>query len=178
MGKVGVWLHKVDKPLSDTKFGKFTRNLFKININSLNYQKINRFIPQVTINPETGKTFIKKAEILAFKVEGKALSKLAGRAFLRIPVISIFALALLELPDVIKRINNADNMQNKVKEGSIQVLKSSINVTSILAGIGLVGALFGKKGPIFSLVGMGTGSIIGAYFSKELQYKIDKFSIK
>ena len=36
---------------------------FNININGLNYEKTNRFIPKVTIDTETGKTVVEKVEV-------------------------------------------------------------------------------------------------------------------
>ncbi len=178
MGKVGVYLHKADVPLSETKFGKSLITQFNIDINPFDVEITGRKVPQVSINPETGKCIIGEVEVLAYKAEGKAISKLIGRALLRIPVISAFALGLLELPNIVKKINNADNLNNKAKEGALQTLKSSVNVASILAGIGLVGALFARKGPAYSLLGMGAGSVMGIYTSKTIQKEIDKLNSK
>jgi hypothetical protein len=174
MGKFGVWLHKWDIPLESTKFGKYLEKVFKFTVNKLDTEGTKRFVPKVILD-KLGKSVIRNVEIFAFKIEGKSLAKTLGRVLLRIPVISVLALSLLELPAIIKKIKNENGAKNKVKEGSIQIIKSSINVSSILTGIGLIGALFARKGPAFSLLGMGVGSIVGAYTSKFAQNKINDF---
>ena len=176
MGKVGVYLHKADVPLNETKFGNFLENHFKFNLNELNSEPTNRFVPKVTTD-ESGKSIIREVEVFALKVEGKSLSRLIGRALLRIPVISVFALGILELPNIIKKVNNVHNINDKAKEGAVQTLKSSVNVASIIVGIGLVGAMFARKGPAYSLLGMGIGSVAGVYSSKEAQKKLNNFFI-
>jgi len=176
MGKVGILLHKGDIPLSETKFGQFLIRKLNIDINPFNAETTGRKVPQVGINPETGKTIIGEIDVLAYKVEGKSFSKLVGRSLLRIPVISVIALSLLELPTIIKKINDGNDLTNKINEGIIQTVKASINVSSILTGIGIVGALFARKGPAFSLLGMGIGSVAGACTSKTVQKGIDKLT--
>ena len=178
LGKFGVFLHKWDIPLSDTSFGEFLEKVFKFKIDKRNAEETNRFIPKVKIDPETGKTIIGKVEVLAYKIEGKPIGKLIGRALLRLPLMSVIVLGLLELPAIIRKIHKANGMENKAEAGAKQGLKSIINVSSILAGIGLVGALFARKGPAFSLLGMGIGSVAGAYTSKVIQKEIDYLSNK
>jgi hypothetical protein len=88
--------------------------------------------------------------------------------------LSAFALGLLEIPSIIKSFKKGNKLQEKLKNISVQAVKSSVNVCSLLAGIGLTGALFARKGPAFSLLGMGIGSIAGAYVSKNLQKGVDE----
>ena len=88
-------------------------------------------------------------------------------------MISVLALSLLELPTIFKKISNVKGFKNKSVTGAKQTLKSFINVSSILTGIGLVGALFARKGSAYSLLGMGIGSVAGAYASKKIQKEVD-----
>jgi hypothetical protein len=154
--------------LYDTKFGRFLQKNLNINIDRFNPVNTKRLVPHVTLD-DSGKYAIKKVNVFAYKVKGKPFAKLVGRALLRIPVISVLALSLLELPEIISKSSKGKNFEDKIKEGSYQTIKSIINVSSILAGIGMIGALLAKKGPVYSLIGMGIGSIAGAYTSKNLQ---------
>ncbi len=170
MGKLGVKLHQWDVSLFDTRFGKFISKLFKISYSDFDFT--GRSISQVTL--EKGKAVIKNVNVLALKPEGTTLSKLIGRTLLRIPVMSVIALSLLELPSIIKSFSKNESKKENIEDGSIQILKSGINVTSILSAIGLCGAIFAGKGPAFSLLGMGLGSLAGNFTSKQLAQKIDK----
>ena len=109
---------------------------------------------------------IKGKQIKAYQITGSPIAKLTGRALLRIPVISVIALSALELPAIIKAFTREKSLKNNVISGSKQTAKSSINVVSILSGIGLAGAYFAKAGPIGSLLGMGIGSVAGSYVSR------------
>jgi hypothetical protein len=175
MGKFGVKLYSFDKSLNNTKFGEYLSKVFKFEIDELNSEATQRFVPKVILD-RTGKPVVKDIEVFARKLQGKPSAKIIGRALLRIPVISVFALSLLELPLLMKKIKSADTPKNKFKEGSIQAVKSSINVSFITAGIGLIGALFAKKGPAYSLLGMGIGSVAGAYGSKFIQKGIENIT--
>ena len=53
------------------------------------------------------------------------------------------------------------------------MVKSGIYVTSILANIGMFGALLGGFGPVGSLVGMGMGSVAGSKISQKINKIID-----
>ncbi|MDD3014745.1 MAG: hypothetical protein PHC34_13675 [Candidatus Gastranaerophilales bacterium] len=175
MGKLGIKLYSFDKTLYDTKIGDYLCKIFNINIDDLYSENTCRKVPKVTLD-ESGKTIVKEVDVYASRINGKSLAKLIGRSLLRIPIISVLALSLLELPLLIKKIKNDDSPKNKFKEGSIQAVKSSINVSFITAGIGLIGALFAKKGPAYSLLGMGIGSVAGAYSSKFIQKGIENIT--
>jgi len=174
MGKIGVYLHKADIPLSKTKFGKSLRTKFNIDINPFDAERTGRKVPQIGIDNETGKTIMGQVDVLAFNIKGKPLPKLIGRTLLRIPLFSVLVLGLLELPSIVKKINNAKTLNDKTREGTLQTLKSSVNLASIIAGIGLTGALFARKGPAYSVLGMGIGSVSGVYASKTVQKWIDE----
>jgi len=178
IGKLGLFLRKQDRILSDTRFGKFIRDKLGISINFLESEGTGRFFKKAIVDPETGETVLKEIEVLAYKVEGKPLAQLVGTALLRVPVLSVATLSLLEIPNIVKKIKNADGTKNKLAVGSKQTLKSAVNVTSITAGIAIVGALLKGKGPAFSLLGMGIGSVIGAITSKTVQNEIDHMTNK
>jgi len=102
--------------------------------------------------------------------EGSGFGKLTAHSLERTTKYGVLAMALLESPKIIKAFNNGDDIEEKIKNGGKQVLKSGINVAAITAGIGYAGAIGAQKlGPVGSLVGMGAGAIIGGYGSKKLQ---------
>lgn len=164
MGKVGEWLYSKDIPLYSTKFGKFLRKIFKIK--TTDSVSTGRLVPKVVFDDTIGKYVIENVEVDAYKIGGKPFAKLVGRALKRMPVISVFVLGMLEIPSIIKSFHKSKKSKDKVVDGTAQILKSGINVLSILSGIGLVGAFCARKGPAGSLVGMGIGSVAGAYLSK------------
>jgi len=174
MGKVGVKLHQLDIPMNETNFGSFIKRNLNIVINPFDSERTGRKVPQIGIDNETGKTIIGEVEVLAFNIKGKTQQKLIGRALLRIPVFSVIVLGLLELPSIVKKINNAKTLNDKTRQGALQTLKSSVNLASIIAGISLIGALFARKGPAYSVLGMGIGSVSGVYISKTVQKWMDE----
>ena len=175
MGKVGAFLHDWDIPLYDTKFGSFLQRIFKFNIDIKHSKITGRQVSKVMLDKD-GKPYIDKIAIKACKIEGKPIAKLVGRALLRITLISFGILGLLELPGIVKKVIGAHSVKNKAKEGSKQTLKAIVNIVSIQAGISLMGAFLAKKGPAFSLLGMGIGSVIGTLTSKSIQKGIDKLT--
>ncbi|MDD3150444.1 MAG: hypothetical protein PHV68_06380 [Candidatus Gastranaerophilales bacterium] len=170
MGKVGEALHKADIPIYDTKAGQKICDL--LDIKKVDKTFTGREVPKVYIN-DVGEAVIKKTKVKAIMLESAKFGKFGkfiGRTMLRIPVLSVLALGLLELPAITKAFaKDKDN----IDEGLKQTAKSAINVTSILAGIGSVGAILSKKGPSGSLIGMGIGSVAGAFASKKIQDIID-----
>ena len=173
MGQLGVKLHKADVPLYDTKFGELCKKAFKYDL-SLDARPTNRFVPKI-VQDESGKTVIRSFEVYAKKGEGSALGKLVGGALLRIPYLSTLILAAMEIPAIFKAFKKpAASTKDRTINGGTQILKSSVNVSAILAGIGMFGYLLkGRGGPIGSLVGMGLGSIAGTSASKEIGNKLD-----
>jgi len=170
MGKWGAKLHEFDKPLYDSKFGELCKKVFDFDM--VDYDGTKRFVPRV-IQDETGKTVVKNLEVYAAKVEGSAIGKVVGNSLLRIPIISTLVLSAMEIPAIIKAFCKPESTKDKAINGSTQILKSSVNVSSILTGIGVFGSLLKGRGPVGSLIGMGLGSVAGAYASKEIGSKID-----
>jgi len=155
--RISKYLYDADKTLFDTKFGAFIKKIFKFDIVNKDF-----------IKDQTGliKKDVMGNAVHAFEVGGSRFGKHIGRALLRIPVLSVIALAALELPAIIKAFNKGKDTESKIKEGSKQVFKSAINLTAITAGIGIAGQWLAKKGPAWSLVGMGIGSVAGSLASK------------
>ena len=173
MGKFGVWLCDQDLPLYDTKIGEWLEKIFKFELTDK--QSIGRLAPWM-IKDETGNAILVNWDIKAIKLSGNTLAKTIGRALLRIPKISALILLGLELPAVIKEISKPKDFKSKITNGTRQIIKSIINVVSILAGIGIGGAILAKKGPAGSLTGMGIGSLGGIYISKQMTKFIDKIT--
>jgi len=170
LGKFGVKLHEWDVPLYETKIGEFFENKLGFEVESFKGTK--RFVPQIILD-EYGNPFKKDIEVFAYKLEGNSFGKLVGNTLLRMPVISTCVMAGLELPSIYNAFNEPEKTQDKVINGTAQIVKSFVNVAAISTAIGVFGALLKGKGPIGSLVGMGLGSIAGAYLSKQVAEKID-----
>ncbi|MEI8390851.1 MAG: hypothetical protein WCG23_13320 [bacterium] len=175
MGKLGVKLHQWDVPLYETKFGEFCKKTFKFD--TFKYEGTKRFVPQVVFD-ESGKIITRDIEVFANKVEGKAFGKLVGNMLLRIPQISVFILSALEIPAIIKAFCKPEKSKDKAIDGCTQILKSGVNVSSILTGIGIFGALLKNRGPVGSIIGMGLGSVAGTYVSKKIGNNLDSVSDK
>ncbi|MDD3149299.1 MAG: hypothetical protein PHV68_00545 [Candidatus Gastranaerophilales bacterium] len=145
-----------DTSLFETKLGKKIRK--KLNISN-----------EIKFDSNFVNTF--KKEIPIFKLEGSKFGKLVGDAMLRTPKLSVYALALLEIPAVIKSFSSKDD---KIENGTKQTAKSAVKVGSITAGMGLVGAALAKKSPMLGLIGMGLGATIGGFASNEFSNLVDK----
>ena len=79
-------------------------------------------------------------------------------------------MALLKSPKIIKEFTNGDSIREKAKNGTKQILRAGIDVATITAGIGYIGAIgMQKMGPIGSIAGMGLGAVIGNKISNKAQ---------
>lgn len=170
MGNLGAWLCQQDVPIYSTKIGEYLEKIFKFKI--VDSVFTGREVPWV-IKDEGGKPCLKKVDIMALRLDGSPLAKIIGKSLLRMPKISAVCLLLLELPAIIKEILKPKSLKSKAINGTRQSVKSIINVSSILSGIGIGGALLSKRGPAGSLVGMGIGSVIGVYTSKRISKFLD-----
>lgn len=149
------YLYDLDRSVYKTKLGEFMEK----NLGIVEVDKV-----KTNIKNKVG------IKARATKFGGNALQQMTGRAMKRIPLLSVAALALIELPKVFKSHKKGDNLFEKTDEVAKQTVKSSINITSLLAGIGYGGAIGSKYGKAFgSLVGMGIGAIAGSECSKRLQ---------
>lgn len=149
-----------DKTLAQTIFGEKILSLLKVKRIDAIETKIH------AINSTKECPMFVSANIY----DGKTFGKLTARALERTTIWGIGAMTLLELPRIIHAINQSEGIDKKAKNGSKQVLKSIINVASITAGIGYMGAIGSRfGGPAGSLIGMGAGAILGGYGSHKLQ---------
>jgi len=170
LGKFGVKLHEWDVPLESTRFGDYVKD--KLNISTSGFIPTGRTVPVSTLD-EAGKVVLEDVEVFAMQMEGKPFGKLVGNTLLRMPVISTCVMAGLELPSIYNAFSEPEKTQDKIVNGTAQIAKSSVNIAAISTAIGVFGALLKGKGPIGSLVGMGLGSVAGAYLSKQTAEKID-----
>lgn len=138
------WLYNNDKSLDKTVFGEKLLNLLGVKQSGLIVTDIKNF---------------KGNAIPAMSYSGSVFGKISARALRRTTVLGIGAMALLEVPKIIKS-------DEKIK----QIGKSAMNVANITAGIGYCGAIGAKYGgSIGSLVGMGAGAILGSKLSQKIQ---------
>jgi|GEM_PF-1116143 len=156
----GYKIYYSDKSLYDIQFGQKVKTLLNIDIDDVK---------------NTKRKDIEGSPIEAFKLKGKYIPKLIGRAMLRIPVISILVFAALEIPSIAKAfLKKQDDWQQNIINGTKQIFKSAINVISVISGGAILGALFAKKGYIGSLVGLGVGTYYGSKAGNYINKKTDE----
>lgn len=149
-----------DKSLAQTNFGIKFLNRIGVGIDDIVETKIHSI----------GSTKENPLFVSANVYNGSKLGKLTAHAMERTTKWGLVATALLETPRIAKAFCKGDGIFEKGENGSKQVVKSAINVASITAGIGYIGAIgHNKFGAIGSLVGMGAGAILGGYVSKKIQ---------
>lgn len=166
--KIADKLLEMDKTLADTKFGNIMMDLMKVEENDI----IQTTIKDVDFT-ESNPTFLNAVK---FKGEGKLakFGELTARAMKRTTILGLVALSALELPKIIEKFNTGETVGEKAENGAKQILKAGINVASITAGIGYLGALGAKKfGSTGSIVGMGLGAILGSFVSQKIQNSMD-----
>lgn len=168
MGKYGYYAHKFDKSFAETKIGEKIRKLLKVNFGKP--EATGRKVPKV-IKDESGYSEIME-KVYAEKLEGSFAGKLIYRAMQRTTVIGAVILAAIGVPSIIKAFKKPEETQDKFANAGKQSLKVSINVASVLSGIGTIGALGAKKGPTGSVIGMGIGSVLGAYIAGKINKNI------
>ena len=148
---LGEKIYNLDKTLYDTTFG----------------QKIMEFLKtDIEHSIKTKRSDINDNFVKAYKFAGTKLGKIMGRSLLRMTKLGVAALSILEIPAIYKAFTKRDSIKENVKAGSKQTTKSAMYVTSMISGIGIIGAILAKKGPAYSLLGMGIGSAIGGLISK------------
>lgn len=161
-------LYSADKTLYNTKFGKWVQKILGIENGAPSASAVKdlwgRMLPVRSIN---------------VKNDFLGLKELTGRALKRTTVLGLAFMGLLELPKIIKSLKKGDNAKEKSKSFAIQTGKSSLNVLSVSAGMGYLGALGAKHGgALGSLVGMGLGAIAGAAASSGIQKGLHKIKDK
>jgi len=154
--KVFKW-YSMDESVYNSKFGEKVKNFLGITNGNTEFV--------------SGMKNVLGDEVFVTEIVAKnSFAELTGRAMKRLPILSVAALALLELPKIFKSMNKGGSISEQAGNTVKQTAKSTINVTSILAGVGYGGALGAKKfGAVGSLVGMGVGAVIGATASNKIQ---------
>ncbi len=166
-GKIVVdRLYNADKTLYNTKLGKWFQKKLGITDGAPVQSKVKdlwgNMLPVRSIN---------------VKNDFLGLKELTGRALKRTTVLGLAFMGLLELPKIIKSLKKGDNAKEKTKSFTVQSAKSAMNVLSVSAGMGYIGALGAKHfGALGSLVGMGLGVIAGAAASSGIQKTIKKMN--
>lgn len=152
-------LYKADVTLYNTKFGKWIQKLLGLENGKPVKSKIKNLYGQE----------ISVQKIIA-KNDFLGLKELTGRALKRTSLLGVAFMGVLELPKIIKSAFKGNNKKEKIESLSTQFGKSSLNVASVTAGMGYIGAIGAKKyGAFGSLVGMGLGVIFGAKFANFVQ---------
>lgn len=159
-------LYNADKTLYNTKFGQWIQKTLGITDGVPLQSKVKdlwgNMLPVRSIN---------------VKNDFLGLKELTGRALKRTTVLGLAFMGLLELPKIIKSLKKGDNAKEKTKSFAVQSAKSAMNVISVSAGMGYIGALGAKHfGALGSLVGMGLGVIAGAAASSGIQKSIQKMN--
>ena len=149
---LGKFLLKNDKTLFDTDLGKFVAKkmgvkaeIIETGIKNIKYPpKLPTFVP-------------------AYKfTSNNYVSEIAARAMMRTTKIGSIALAGIEGAHCYKNINDGKGVKNSL-------VRSAINLTASIAGIGIFGAIGAKHfGSFGSIAGMGLGSVIGNRISAEV----------
>lgn len=144
--KAAAWLIKQDKTLWDTKLGNWVQKKLKIKVGDTS-TKIERI--DYTIK---NKKFI-KAKV--FKTNNPFKDILA-RAMTRTPVLGVAAMGAIETAHIAHEVKNGKNFFEEAG-------KSAVTLATTLGATGILGAIGAKHlGPTGSLLGIGTGAIIGA----------------
>lgn len=152
-------LYKADVTLYNTKFGKWIQKLLGLENGKPVKSKIKNLYGQE----------ISVQKIIA-KNDFLGLKELTGRALKRTSLLGVAFMGVLELPKIIKSAFKGDDKKEKIQSFGAQLSKSALNVASVTAGMGYIGAIGAKKyGAFGSLVGMGLGVIFGAKFANFVQ---------
>lgn len=158
-GKWALWLADNDISLDNTSLGKKLLKTLKIEKND-----------EVETNIKNLSGFNENA----IKHSGSYFGKLTARTMRRTTLLGLTAMGLLEVPKIIHSMTKGDTVKEKAVSTGKQWIKSAVNVASITAGIGYMGALGAKyAGPTGSIVGMGLGAVLGSKLSQKAQRNIN-----
>ena len=144
--KAAAWLIKQDKTLWDTKLGNWVQKKLGIEVDE-----------KITQIQDIASTTVDKKLVLAkvFKTNNPFKDILA-RAMTRTPVLGVAAMGGIEAAHVAHEVKNGKNFFEEAG-------KSAVTLATTLGATGILGAIGAKHlGPTGSLLGIGTGAIIGA----------------
>ncbi|MDD3419008.1 MAG: hypothetical protein PHE78_00240 [Candidatus Gastranaerophilales bacterium] len=155
--KVAQKLYQMDDTLLNTKFGEKLQNFF--GIERIDSRRVDAIKDYKGV----------KARAYQFK-SAKLGGEITARALQRLPLLSVAAVALLEVPKIFNVMGKGDNLGENITSTVKQTASSALNATSTLAGIGYGGAIGAKYcGAAGSLIGMGVGAVFGSMTSKKIQ---------
>ena len=155
---------KLDTQKFDTVYDKIDKSLFNTKIGQKIVKAMNLTVTR-EIKPGESMDIIKNGlkQNKVYIIKGKSkIAKLICRSMMRIPVLSVAAFALLEIPDIVSAVKNEEQKDKKIQAAGKQLLKSGINIASMVAGMAAVGAVLDRRfGAIGSLIGIGIGNYFG-----------------
>lgn len=173
----GTWVEKRLHKSID-KGNKFAQKLYEMDNYTIYETKLGEKLQKLfgIEQLETSHTVneikdLKGIRAKAFRFESKIFGgEITARAMKRLPLLSVIAVALLEVPKIFKATTKGDSIGEQAGNTAKQTIKSGINATSTLAGIGYGGAIGAKyAGAAGSLIGMGAGAVLGSKLSEKLQ---------
>ena len=149
-------LHKMDKTVDKTRFGKFISNILDITTQDA------KIIDKI-------KNYDGKCAY-AYKFESSILGgKTIARAMKRTTLLGVVIMGLLELPKIFKETAKGDSIFEHAKNCTKQTLKSATNVVFTTVAIGIGGAIGAQyMGAAGSLIGMGLGAVASNKASKKV----------
>jgi hypothetical protein len=163
LGKFGAKLYELDKSLYNTHLGRFVRKTLKVKRTG---KELTGRIDYKLIVNKKGFAEVVPVKVVAQRLEGSVAGKLICRAMLRIPVLSLLVIGLMEAPGIIKEFKHG------AKAGLMQVAKSGISIATMLSFISITGSLLSRKGPAYSVLGVGVGAIIGSAAAQNINEKL------
>ena len=144
--KAAAWLIKQDKTLWDTKLGNWVQK--KCGIKTEKFKTEIHDIEHVANNP-------RHVYAKVFKTNNPFKDILA-RAMTRTPVLGVAAMGAIETAHIAHEVKNGKNFFEEAG-------KSAVTLATTLGATGILGAIGAKHlGATGSLLGIGTGAIIGA----------------
>ena len=150
--KLSEWLIDKDKSLLGTKLGNFICKILNID-----FAQTKTPLEDITSVPE------KKEYLKAVDFSTNSIPKeIIGRTLARTNKIGALALATIEGLDI----------KNDIQDGADpykEIAKGAIKLGATIGGIGILGAIGSKYyGPVGSVIGVSTGTVLGALTSKKL----------
>lgn len=167
--KFGYLLHKYDKSINQTSFGK---KIFKaLNIDGNEYIFTGNKATQIL---EVDNNYLKMGvDQIAVKLEGAPLKRLLAKSMQRTTLYGLVASAAICLPSIVRAFIKPDTTKDKIENGCKQTLKSAVGIASATSCIGLVGSYFSKYGAKGSVGGMALGAALGLSLASKINKKIE-----
>lgn len=117
---------KFDTQKFDTVYGKIDKSLFNTKIGQKIVKAMNLTVTR-EIKPGESMDIIKNGlkQNKVYIIKGKSkIAKLICRSMMRIPVLSVAAFALLEIPDIVNAVKNEEQKDKKLQAAGKPLLRS------------------------------------------------------